>query len=71
MPQTAGPDPNRNQMNCRNTTASGRVCNEPLTANDIHPAHCPCGGGVVLRHDSLAHTRGRMAADNIGFPPTY
>eukprot|EP00974_Lingulodinium_polyedra_P070857 6859286-Lingulodinium_polyedra.AAC.1 len=66
MPKTAGPDPDRNQGNCRNTTAPGRVCNEPLTANDFHPVHCPCSGGVATRHDSLARSCGRMATENIG-----
>eukprot|EP00974_Lingulodinium_polyedra_P101332 9817246-Lingulodinium_polyedra.AAC.1 len=51
MPKAAGPDPDRNQGNCRNTIASGRVCNEPLTASNTHPVHCACGGEVVLRHD--------------------
>eukprot|EP00974_Lingulodinium_polyedra_P101775 9857776-Lingulodinium_polyedra.AAC.1 len=50
MPKTAGADAARQQGTCRNTTTAGKVCGHALTADNTHPAHCPCGGGVVLRH---------------------
>ena len=44
----------------------GRVCQRALGPDDQHPLHGACGGGVVLRHASVARAVGRMAADRLG-----
>ena len=71
MPAAAADDATRTQGACRNTTAAGRVCGEPLSGDDMHPLHCACGGGVVLRHASLARSVGRMAAEHRGTVVRY
>ena len=47
------------------------MCGEVLGKDDLHPIHCSCGGGVVLRHSSLARAVGRTAAENLEVTVRY
>eukprot|EP00974_Lingulodinium_polyedra_P033884 3258240-Lingulodinium_polyedra.AAC.1 len=71
MPKAAGADATRQQGTRRHTTTAGKVCGHALTAGNTHPVHGPCGGGVVLRHGSVAHAVNRMAAEHLNVTAKY
>ena len=71
MRASADRDEGRALHTCRNTTQNGRVCGVVLEPDDLHPIHCPCGGGVCLRHGQLSRMVGRIAADHLEVAVKY